>query len=99
MKALVAASCLTILSMIPSPAAANYNVERTERDGIPVVRLQDVRAKTVVSVAPSIGNNAFEMLVNGKNVLWCPFPNLAEFKTKPPLCGVPLLGPWANRLD
>jgi len=98
MKALDAAACLVVLSMI-APAAENYRVESAERDGIPVVRLHDTRAKTVVSIAPSIGNNAFEMLVNGTNVLWFPFTSLSEFKSKPTLCGVPLLAPWANRLD
>lgn len=95
---IAAASAVLVLSM-SSPAAAKYGIERTERDGIPVIRLTDSRTNTVVSVVPSIGNNAFEMLVSGKNVLWCPFTSLAEFKAKPTLCGVPLLAPWANRLD
>jgi len=50
-------------------------------------------------VVPSLGNNAVEMLVNGKNALWFPFENLKDFRTKPSLAGVPLLAPWANRLD
>jgi len=79
--------------------AANYSAERTQKDGFEVVRLGDARHKTVVSIVPSIGNNAFEMLVNGKNILWFPFSSLADFKAKPALCGVPLLAPWANRLD
>lgn len=98
MKALGATACLIVLSMT-APAAENYRIESAERDGVPIVRLHDNRAKTVVSVAPSIGNNAFEMLVNGTNVLWFPFKSLSEFKSKPTLCGVPLLAPWANRLD
>ncbi|MBC7926407.1 MAG: aldose 1-epimerase [Bryobacteraceae bacterium] len=79
--------------------ANNYSVERTERDGIAIVRLHDVRNKTTVSVVPSVGNNAYEMLVNGKNVLWFPFATLKEFREKPSLCGIPFLAPWANRLD
>src|SRR3954469_23273830 len=98
MKALGATACLVVLSMT-APAAENYRIESAERDGIPIIRLHDNRAKTVVSVAPSIGNIAFEMLVNGTNVLWFPFQSLSEFKSKPTMCGVPLLAPWANRLD
>ena len=43
----------------------------------------------VVSIAPDIGNNAFSMKVKGHEVLWW----------NPPKGGVPMLGPWANRLD
>jgi aldose 1-epimerase len=39
------------------------------------------------------------MLVNGKNVLWFPFKTVGEFKAKPRICGIPLLAPWADRLD
>jgi len=100
MKLFVAPAFLLLLSMQPSPGAStNYNVERAERDGMPIVRLQDARTRTVVSIVPSIGNIAFEMLVNGTNALWWPFKTLTEFKARPTLCGVPLLAPWANRLD
>lgn len=94
-----AALAATILLMQSVSLAANYAAERTHRDGIDIVRLTDARHNTAVSIVPSIGNNAFEMVVNGKNVLWFPFSSLADFKTKPVLCGVPLLAPWANRLD
>src|SRR3954453_12394038 len=87
------------LYMQSASAAANYSAERTQREGIDVVRLTDSRNKTTVSIVPSVGNNAFEILVNGKNILWFPFTSLADFKAKPTLCGVPLLAPWANRLD
>ena len=52
-----------------------------------------------VSIATGVGNIAYEMKVNGKNILHFPFASLAEFKEKPSLCGVPFLAPWANRLD
>src|SRR4051794_17225385 len=89
----------TILLMQSVSLAANYSAERAQRDGTEVVRLTDAGHRTVVSIVPSIGNNAFEMLVNGKNIMWFPFTSLTEFKAKPTLCGVPLLAPWANRLD
>src|SRR5262245_24818581 len=39
------------------------------------------------------------MKVNGHNVLRFPFPSVAAFKAKPQMCGIPLLAPWADRLD
>ena len=85
--------------LILMPAAAQYSAQRTTSDGIEVIRLGDLKNHTTVSIAPSIGNIAFEMKVNGKNVFWFPFSSVGEFKKKPVLCGNPLLAPWANRLD
>jgi aldose 1-epimerase len=69
------------------------------KDGVPVVRLDDRAHHTEVSVAPSIGNIAFEMKVNGKDVFYFPFQSLSEFRAHPTLAGNPLLAPWANRID
>ena len=60
---------------------------------------RDAFHKAQVSIAPSLGNNAYEFLVNGKNVMWFPQRSLADFKAKPTFSGNPLLAPWANRLD
>ncbi|MDQ6700580.1 MAG: aldose 1-epimerase [Acidobacteriota bacterium] len=79
--------------------AANYSAQKTSVDGVDVVRLTDAARKVQVSIAPSIGNIAYEMKVNGKNALWTPFHNLSEFAAQPALCGVPFLAPWANHLD
>ena len=64
-----------------------------------VVQLEDAKARTIVSVAPSAGNIAFEMTVKGQNVLHWPYASLQEFKAKPGMAGIPFVGPWANRLD
>ena len=80
-------------------AAANYSAERIMTHGIEVVRLIDHAHQTEVSVAPSVGNKAFEMKVKGKNVLYFPFENISELKAKPTMCAVPFLWPWANRID
>jgi len=65
-----------------------------------VVRLEDALSETVVSVCPSFGNNAFEMRINGVDVLWRPYESLEEFKASGQTRGgIPFLGPWANRLD
>ena len=85
--------------LMTMPADAKYSARRRTVDGVEVIQLQDAARKTTVSIAPSIGNIAYEMLVNGKNVFWFPFTSVAEFKKKPALCGNPLLAPWANRLD
>jgi aldose 1-epimerase len=77
------------------PVFGQYST-RIEGD---VVRLQDRARQTVVSVMPSRGNNAFEMKVNGKDVLRFPFASADEFKNRGSMSGVPFLAPWANRLD
>ncbi len=72
---------------------------RAEQSG-EVVRLEDALSETVVSVCPSFGNNAFEMRINGVDILWRPYESLAEFKASGQTRGgIPFLGPWANRLD
>ena len=77
----------------------NYSAQRATVDGIEVVRLTDARHNTEVSVIPSVGNMAYEMKVNGKNVFFWPYKSLADFTAKPGFAGNPFLGPWANRLD
>ncbi len=79
--------------------APNYSANRVSVDGIEVVRLADARNRTEVSIVPSIGNIAFELKVNGTNLLWTPWQSLAEFRAKPVFSGIPFLAPWANRLD
>ena len=68
-------------------------------DGIEVVELTDAARDMRVSIAPRVGNIAYEYLVNGKNILWFPFSGLGELKDHQALCGIPFLAPWANRID
>jgi len=77
----------------------DYSATRAIQDGIEIVRLTDSQHKTEVSIVPSIGNNAYEMKVNGTNIFWSPYRSLADFKAKPVHLGNPFLAPWANRLD
>jgi aldose 1-epimerase len=79
--------------------AANYSAQKTSDNSIEIVRLTDAAHKTEVAIAPSFGNMAYEMKVNGKNILFLPVANLAELRAKPALAGVPFLWPWANRID
>jgi aldose 1-epimerase len=93
------ASFLLLLPVAIMSQAANYTAEKTTVDGIEVVRLTDTARETVVSSAPSLGNNSYDMTVKGKRVFWSPYMTLGEFKAKPAMLGNPFLAPWANRLD
>ena len=76
-----------------------YSARQTSIDGIGIIQLADDTRDMRVSIAPSIGNMAYEFSVHGKNYLWFPFSGPAELKATPKLCGIPFLSPWANRLD
>lgn len=92
--------CAALLSLIPLMVqAAPHTAERITRDGLEVIRLFDPGSNTEVLIVPSLGNNSYEMTVNGKRVFWSPYRTLAEFKAKPTFLGNPFLAPWANRLD
>jgi len=80
-------------------AAANYSAHKTNIDGIDVLQLEDASRHMRVSIAPSIGNMAYEISVNGKNALWFPFHSPADLKAEPVFCAIPFLAPWANRID
>ena len=79
--------------------AQSFSVQKLTSDSVDVIRLVDAADGVEVSIAPSLGNNAYEMKVHGHAVLWSPYSSPSEFKQKPVLMGVPLLAPWANRLD
>ena len=93
MRTLTLAVLLSIASA--TPAAAQYSVRRTPD----AIHLEDGKSQIVVSVAPSAGNVVYEMQVKGRKVLHFPYASLDEFKARPGLAGIPLLAPWANRLD
>ncbi len=80
-------------------AQPNYSAQKLSVDGIEIVRLADAAHKAEVSIVPSIGNNSYEMKVNGKAVFYSPYSSVAEYKKKPTFLGNPFLAPWANRLD
>jgi aldose 1-epimerase len=77
------------------PLAAQYSAK--QEGG--VVHLEDAKHHTVVSVLTSVGNVAYEMKVNGTNVLYFPAGTPEAFRQRPGLAGIPFLAPWANRLD
>lgn len=81
-----------------STGSPSYEACLSEIDGVEVVRLLGPSGVSV-SVAPRIGNNAFEFACNGKNACWFPYESIGDFAARPDLCGNPFLAPWANRLD
>ena len=85
---------LALLSLVSS-ARAQYSARI---DG-EVVHLEDSASRIRVSIVPTVGNVAFEMRVKGENVLRFPYADIAAFRSRPGLNGIPFLGPWANRLD
>jgi aldose 1-epimerase len=91
---LVCLAGLLLLTSI-STTAQRY---AARRDG-DVVQLVDTGTDTRVSIAPSIGNIAFRMIVKGHDVLRWPHADMAAFAANPNQTGVPFMGPWINRLD
>jgi aldose 1-epimerase len=92
------AIAILVAATLLLPARVFAQAYRAQQTG-DVVRLEDTRAQTVVSVLPSVGDVAFEMKVKGQDVLYWPFTSVDDFKAKPEYSGIPFLGPWANRLD
>jgi len=89
--------CFLVVSLLLATPAAAQRYSAVQ-DG-EVVRLTDRATDASVSIAPSVGNMAFEMRVKGHNVLRFPHKTLADFRARPQMIGVPFMGPWANRLD
>jgi aldose 1-epimerase len=79
--------------------AANYSARKTVVDGVEVVQLADAGRQVEISIAPSIGNMAYQMNVHGKNILWYSFQGLDDLKQRAEFCCIPFLAPWANRID
>lgn len=91
------ANLLFLTAMISN--AANYTATKAAVDSTEVIRLTDAAHRMEVSIVPSIGNTAYEVKVNGQNIMWSPYTSLAEWKAKPVQIANPLLAPWANRID
>jgi aldose 1-epimerase len=78
--------------------ARTYAADQIHENGIPIVRLTDDAHGIQVSLVPSIGNRAYEMLVRGENILHSPLDSPAALKGNKHLSGIPFLAPWANRM-
>ena len=90
---------LTVIAVLLSAAAdaqaqARYSAKQTGD----IVQLRDSRTDTTVSVMTTV-SNAYEMVVKGQNLIRMPFATVDDFRARPGLNGIPLLAPFANRLD
>jgi aldose 1-epimerase len=85
-----------LLAAVWVPASAQPYSARQSGD---VVQLEDTTHQTVVSIVPSVGNQAIEMKIKGHNVFRWTYGSVADFRAKPGMAGVPLLAPWADILD
>jgi aldose 1-epimerase len=88
-----------LLSAVVMAQTAGYGARADVEDGIPVVVLTDRAARTEVRVVPTLGNRAYKMLVDGRDILFSPYKTLSEFKAQPAGLGVPFMAPWANRFE
>jgi len=90
------ASVIALSFLATLPAAAQRYAAKRDGD---VVQLADTATDTRVWIAPEVGNIAFRMRVKGHDILRWPHADLAAFKANPNMTGIPLMAPWANRLD
>ena len=91
---LIAAVAMMLSVAVDAQAQARYSATQTGD----IVQLRDTRTDTTVSVMTSV-SNAYEMVVKGQNILRMPFATVDDFRARPGLNGIPLLAPFANRLD
>src|SRR5262245_5866753 len=77
-----------------APAAAQRYTARQDGD---VIELVDATAQMNVSVVWSM-SNAWRIQVKGQDLVR-PAASVSDFMARPGLSGMPLLGPFANRLD
>jgi aldose 1-epimerase len=88
------------LNSAVSAGDRRFRAQRFRRGTVEVVQLRDEAADLQVSIVPSHGNIAFELLHEGADWLWTPFENpIEEMGGGNALFGIPLLSPWANRLS
>jgi len=96
MKSATTMGILLLGVVMTAPAAAQPYEARQSGD---IVQLEDKANRTVVSIITSVGNMAYEMRVNGHNILRFPFASIDDYRARPARVGIPLLAPWGNRLD
>ena len=80
------------------PSTAGAQARYTAKQTGDIVQLRDARAEIIVSVMTSL-SNSYEMVVKGQNVIRQTFTSVDDFRARPGLNGIPLLAPFANRLD
>ena len=89
---------LVVAAMVTPPGNAQAQERYSAKQTGDIVQLRDTRTDTTVSVMTSV-SNAYEMVVKGQNIIRIPFATVDDFRARPGLNGIPLLAPFANRLD
>lgn len=91
--------CIALLILVMAgPGVALAQARYTVKTIGDVVQLRDTRADVVVSVLTPV-SNAYEMVVKGHNVIRMAIKSVDDMRAAPGLNGIPLLAPFANRLD
>jgi aldose 1-epimerase len=84
---------MTPIFLLLALSAPHFTAEKATDHGIEVIRLTDTAHHVEAAIAPSIGNRAYELKVNGKNLLYAPTELAARAFN-----GIPFLAPWGNRI-
>jgi aldose 1-epimerase len=87
-----------IVAALALPGLAAAQARYTIKTNGDVVQLRDANADMTVSVLTPV-NNAYEIVLKGQNILRMAIKSVDEMRARPGLNGVPLLSPFANRLD
>ena len=93
-RSLAAAVAFVMVASATAWAQPRY---RTTQTG-DLVEMQDTRAQIVVNVLTT-ASNAYRMTVKGEDVIRRTWASLDDIRARMGLNGVPLLWPYANRLD
>lgn len=92
--ATVAAAC----AMFGAPSAASAQARYRATQSGDIVELQDTRTQLVVNVLTT-ASNAYQMTVKGEDVIRRTWASIDDIRGRMGLNGIPLLWPYANRLD
>jgi len=93
--AIAAAVACAIAGIAPAASAqARYKLTQTGD----IIELEDTRAQVVVNIL-STASNAYRMTVKGEDVIRRTWASIDDIRPRMGLNGIPLLWPYANRLD
>jgi len=89
---------LVVTAIVLTAPEAGAQARYTARQAGDIVVLRDARADVRASVLIPV-SNAYELVVKGQDVLRKTWTSLEQLRANTGLAGVPLLWPYANRLD
>jgi aldose 1-epimerase len=89
---------LAVLLLPMASLAQGYKAEQVVDHEVPIVRLTDAAHGVEVSMAPGIGNRAYEMKVHGKNISTFRLPMWANFRSGPDSPAY-RFWPWADLMS